>query len=87
MLTKYCTRIAPFAVAAFAVLTVFAFSAPAQVPAPAQPRPPAPPARKYPLSLEPRVYDTFDQKIRVSVLAHGSGGRGVCSPFPMAISW
>lgn len=37
----------------------------------AQPRPPAPDAAKFPLSTEPRVFTTFDQKIRVTVVAHG----------------
>jgi glucose/arabinose dehydrogenase len=37
----------------------------------AQPRPPAPAAPRFPLPTEPRTYDTFQQKIRVSVVAHG----------------
>lgn len=37
----------------------------------AQPRPPAPTARRFPLTTEPRVYDTFEQKIRVTVVAQG----------------
>ena len=67
MSTKYFRRIAPLSIAALAVLAVF------QVPARAQARPQPPTARKFPLSLEPRVYDTLDQKIRVSVVAHGIG--------------
>src|SRR6476659_7624975 len=37
----------------------------------AQPRPAAPGSRRYPLPTEPRVYDTFQQKIKVTVVAHG----------------
>ena len=65
MFTMHLSRIALLAVAGAAVL------APLSVPALAQPRPAAPAARKYPLPLEPRIYDTFEQKIRVSVVAHG----------------
>jgi glucose/arabinose dehydrogenase len=65
MFTTNSPRIAPLAVAALALLGMF------QVPAPAQLRPAPPTARKYPLPLEPQVLDTFDQKIRVSVVAHG----------------
>ncbi len=36
----------------------------------AQPRP-APNARRFPLPAEPRIYETFDQKIRVTVVARG----------------
>ena len=36
----------------------------------AQPRP-APNAPRFPLPIEPRVYDTFEQKIRVTVIARG----------------
>lgn len=37
----------------------------------AQPRPPAPGAPRFPLPTEPRVYELFRQKVRVSVVAHG----------------
>jgi glucose/arabinose dehydrogenase len=37
----------------------------------AQTRPPAPGSRRFPLPTEPRVYQTFEQKIRVTVIAHG----------------
>lgn len=37
----------------------------------AQPRPPAPGAPKFSLPTEPRVYELFRQKVRVSVVAHG----------------
>jgi glucose/arabinose dehydrogenase len=37
----------------------------------AQTRPPAPGSRRFPLPAEPRVYQTFEQKIRVPVIAHG----------------
>ncbi len=37
----------------------------------AQPRPPAPGSVRFPLPTDPQVYDTFQQKIRVSVVAHG----------------
>jgi glucose/arabinose dehydrogenase len=37
----------------------------------AQPRPPAPGSARFPLPNEPRVYQTFEQKIRVTVLARG----------------
>ena len=37
----------------------------------AQPRPAAPGSVRFPLPTEPRVYDAFQQKIRVSVVAHG----------------
>ena len=36
----------------------------------AQPRPPAPGSPRFPLSTEPHVYQTFEQKIRVTVIAH-----------------
>ena len=36
----------------------------------AQPRP-APNAPRFPLPLESRTYDTFEQKVRVTVIAHG----------------
>ncbi|HWE49431.1 MAG TPA: PQQ-dependent sugar dehydrogenase [Bryobacteraceae bacterium] len=62
--------------------TVFAFIAVACVPALAQPRPAPPAARKYPLPLEPRVYDTYEQKIRVSVVAHGIGRPWSLLPLP-----
>ena len=37
----------------------------------AQPRPPAPGTPKFSLPTEPRVYELFRQKVRVSVVAHG----------------
>ncbi len=37
----------------------------------AQPRPPAPGSPRFALPTEPRVYDLFRQKVRVSVVAHG----------------
>ena len=37
----------------------------------AQPRPAAPGSPRFPLRTEPRVSETFQQKIRVSVVAHG----------------
>jgi glucose/arabinose dehydrogenase len=37
----------------------------------AQPRPPAATAPRFPLPTEPRVYETLNQKIRVTVVAHG----------------
>jgi len=76
MLTRHFFRIAPLAALAFALPAV------CQTPAPAQIRTPPPPARKYPLPLEPRVYDTFDQKIRVSVIAHGIGRPWSLLPLP-----
>lgn len=48
----------------------------------AQVTPPPPTARKFPLPTEPRVYDTFDQKIRVSVVAHGIGRPWSLLPLP-----
>lgn len=80
MFTKLSTRLGPLAFGALALLAP-AF-APAQVSAPAQPRPAPPPARKYALPLEPRVYETFDQKIRVSVMVHGIGRPWSLLPLP-----
>ncbi len=37
----------------------------------AQPRLPAPGSPRFPLPTEPRVYELFRQKVRVSVVAHG----------------
>ena len=37
----------------------------------AQPRPPAAGSPRFPLPTEPRTYETFQQKIRVTVVAHG----------------
>src|SRR6187549_2829369 len=37
----------------------------------AQPRPPAAGAPRFPLPKEPQVYQTFEQKIKVTVLARG----------------
>jgi aldose sugar dehydrogenase len=67
---------APLAVAALALLAAFPFSASAQV------RPAPPPPRKYSLPLDPRVYETFDQKIRVSVVVHGIGRPWSLLPLP-----
>lgn len=36
----------------------------------AQPRP-APNATRFPLPREPKTYDTFEQRVRVTVIAHG----------------
>jgi glucose/arabinose dehydrogenase len=53
-----------------AMLTVAATAVLASVALVAQPRPvPGPP--RFPLPTEPRVYDTSDQKIRATVVAHG----------------
>ena len=48
----------------------------------AQVRPAAPVARTYPLPLEPRVYDTFDERIRASVVVHGIGRPWSLLPLP-----
>src|SRR5262245_45005859 len=37
----------------------------------AQPRPAAPGTPRFPLPTEPRVYETFQQKVKVTVIAHG----------------
>ena len=37
----------------------------------AQPRAPAPGSARFPLPEAPRVYQTFEQKIRVTVIARG----------------
>src|SRR5947209_17447518 len=37
----------------------------------AQPRPPAPGSRQFLLPTEPQVYQTFEQKIRATVIARG----------------
>ena len=37
----------------------------------AQPRQPAPGSPRFPLPTEPRVYDTFQQKLKATVLVHG----------------
>src|SRR5271170_8475301 len=80
MFTKLFSRIGPLALAALALIAPI--SAPAQVTAPAQPRPTPPPARKYALPVEPHVYETFDQKIRVSVMVHGIGRPWSLLPLP-----
>jgi glucose/arabinose dehydrogenase len=54
----------PVALAACAALLVTASLV-------AQPRPPAPGTARFPLPSEPRISDTFEQKIRVSVVARG----------------
>src|SRR5258706_8333223 len=38
---------------------------------PAQPSPAAPGGPRFPLPTEPHVYQTFEQKIKVTVVAHG----------------
>jgi glucose/arabinose dehydrogenase len=48
----------------------------------AQPRPPAPTAPRFPLPTEPRIYDTFQQKIKVTVVAHGIGRPWSLLPLP-----
>jgi glucose/arabinose dehydrogenase len=48
----------------------------------AQPRAAAPTARKFPLPTEPRVYETLDAKIRVSVVAHGMARPWSLLPLP-----
>jgi glucose/arabinose dehydrogenase len=76
MFTTHFHRIARLAAASLTLFAAFQFSASAQV----RPAPPMP--RKYPLTLEPRVYDTFDQKIRVSVMVHGIGRPWSLLPLP-----
>ncbi len=70
------SRITLLAVAGLALLAALPF------PALAQPRPQPPATRKYPLSLEPHVYDTFDEKIRVTVVAHGISRPWSLLPLP-----
>jgi aldose sugar dehydrogenase len=48
----------------------------------AQPRPPAPGAPRFPLPTAPKVYDTFQQKIRVTVVAHGMERPWALLPLP-----
>ena len=48
----------------------------------AQPRQPAPTAPRFPLPTAPRDYDTFQQKIKVSVVAHGIGRPWSLLPLP-----
>ena len=65
-----------FAFAGLALLVAFPAPAPAQV----TPRPAT--ARKFPLPTEPQVYETFEEKIRVSVVAHGIGRPWSLLPLP-----
>lgn len=62
MITSHVSRLAAVAAAGIVVFSGVAL---------AQPRPAPPGSVRYPLPTEPRVYDTFQQKIRVSVVAHG----------------
>ena len=48
----------------------------------AQVRPAAPASRTYPLPLEPRVYDTFDGRVRASVVVHGISRPWSLLPLP-----
>ena len=69
-------RVIAIAVAGIAGLGVYAAVMPAQV------TPPPPTARKFPLPTEPRVMETFDEKIKVSVVAHGIGRPWSLLPLP-----
>jgi glucose/arabinose dehydrogenase len=77
MLTAHCSRIRATLVAAAALVTVLVPGA-----ALAQPRPAAPTAPRFPLMTEPRLYDTFEQKIRVTVIARGIGRPWSLLPLP-----
>ena len=48
----------------------------------AQPRPPAATAARFPLPTEPRVYETFQQTIKATVVAHGIGRPWSLLPLP-----
>lgn len=48
----------------------------------AQTRPPAPGARVFPLPATPQVYETYEHKIRVSVVAHGLSRPWSLLPLP-----
>ena len=62
MLTAAFPRFGALVVAGVAVFSIGAL---------AQPRPPAAGSPRFPLPTEPRTYEMFRQKIRVSVVAHG----------------
>ncbi len=61
-MTLTLPRLGVLTIASVAVFSFVAF---------AQPRGPAPGSPKFPLPTEPRTYEMFRQKIRVSVVAHG----------------
>ena len=73
MISSHVSRIAAVAAAGIVVLSGVAL---------AQPRPAAPGSVRFPLPTEPRVYDTFQQKIRVSVVAHGMERPWALLPLP-----
>ena len=73
MITTHVSRIAAVAAASFVLLSGVAL---------AQPRPAAPGSVRFPLPTEPRVYDTLQQKIRVSVVAHGMERPWALLPLP-----
>ncbi len=62
MITLTFPRLSALAVAGAALCSFVAL---------AQPRVPAPGSPKFPLPTEPRIYELFRQKVRVSVVAHG----------------
>ena len=62
MLTSSAARVSALVVASVAACSLVVF---------AQPRPPAPGSPRFSLPTEPRVYELFRQKVRVSVVAHG----------------
>ena len=61
-MTLILPRLGALTIASVAIFSVVAL---------AQPRVPAPGSPKFPLPTEPRTYEMFRQKIRVSVVAHG----------------
>ena len=62
MLTSSAARLGALVVASVAACSLVVL---------AQPRLPAPGTPRFPLPTEPRVYELFRQKVRVSVVAHG----------------
>ena len=62
MLTSSATRFGALVIASVAACSFIVL---------AQPRLPAPGSPRFPLPTEPRVYELFRQKVRVSVVAHG----------------